>query len=259
VARAKSKRARQGRSASRQEDLGIVRSALRVLKTVPALDLFGADYSLAKRAALRRQLQIDFRPLFFPLERLCAEFAPELAVPNPLVCISNKRSIGTPIANVLNCHDVCAHCIEEARRTLSFLEARLMGSLTDVDFPVPVQLIAERIAAWRQKQVERERRDMELRKLQFSPFDNRGKLSFGQVRIVQDNLPKLDQTDREILGVLMKSHPQRLITSAIAERTRRSAGVIGKNLKKLCDMGLLRNPRDRKGYGMTEEGLRSPQ
>lgn len=237
----------QSSSSDAQLDLQRVRHALKRVRAVPRLNLFSPTHVPGERSKLQAALTSALRPAHADIEALFAEHLPGLLVPNLAGCISNRGQIGTPLTNLLNCYDLCAHCCAEARRALEFLENCLLG-VRPKQF-LAEAVIAARVNAWSQAQASK----LAYRERQASrapPY---------RLRFSDDaaRRPQFEPNacDCEIVEALRKSHPKRLTTGAIAQRIGRSESSIASNLKKLVDVDWLYNPHDRKGYGLTSNGL----
>jgi hypothetical protein len=120
-----------------------------LIDEVPPLDLHAKGYSPVERGRFHQEFVKHFEPILFTLERLVAEFLLHYRVPNPKGCTGNKGRVGTPTQNLLDCYDLCPACVSEARQAFMYLDAQLNGR--SVQFPIPVTLIKERLAAHRQE------------------------------------------------------------------------------------------------------------
>jgi hypothetical protein len=133
---------KRAESVARSDDIATVKRALELIDAIPPWN-YPAE-PLGKRVGLHARLKDEFQSIWARLEGLYAEFLPAAAGPRSPACTSIGSSVGTPVTNLLHCHDLCPHCLVPARRTLVELRDKLAMPAEATSEPSPRDEIRRR-------------------------------------------------------------------------------------------------------------------
>lgn len=228
-----------------------VGAALTIIARIPPLDFASPDYSLKNRQALVKSFVSELAPLAMALDAAVLQAMPELQLPHPLACTCRQSGLGTPIASLLRCSDLCPACLSEATLALecalsSKARARARRSVFST------RLLAARL----EEHVERQKRADAVRRAgprMVSWIENGGMRTI-MITGEPAELATLTPIQQDILKELRRAAPGRLTTPELCERTHRSRGALGDELVRLQQLNLIHNQK-RKGYQITGRGL----